>query len=54
MKNTGNEMTFPPDVDAFQEAAKGDYTNKKTGEVFTDPDLTAAWTIRIPTKGKEN
>jgi hypothetical protein len=54
MKDTGNEMTFPPDVEAFQAAAKGEYTNKKTGEVFTDPDLTAAWTIRIPTPGKEN
>ncbi len=52
IKSTGNEMTLPPVVEAFAEAAKGEYRNKKTGEVVTDPDLTVAWTIRIPTPDK--
>ncbi len=48
IKNAGNEMTLPPVVEAFTEAPKGEYRNNKTGEVVTDPDLTVAWTIRIP------
>lgn len=49
IKSTGNEMTLPPVVEAFAEAEAGEYRNKKTGEVITDPDLTVAWTIRTPT-----
>jgi hypothetical protein len=50
IKSTGNEMTLPPVVEAFSEATKGEYRNNKTGEVITDPDLTVAWTIRVPTQ----
>ena len=52
IKSTGNEMTLPPVVEAFSDAPKGEYRNDKTGEVITDPDLTAAWTIKIPTPEK--
>mgnify|MGYP000571717213 CR=1 FL=1 len=49
IKSTGNEMTLPPVVEAFSEAPKGEYRISEDGEVITDPDLTVAWTIRIPT-----
>ncbi|MDD4239554.1 MAG: hypothetical protein PHT62_13535 [Desulfotomaculaceae bacterium] len=52
IRSTGNEMTLPPVVDAYTEAPKGEYRNNKTGEVITDPDLTVAWTIRIPNPAK--
>lgn len=48
LRSTGNEMTLPPDVEAFAEAPKGEYRINKTGEIVVDPDLTAVWTIRIP------
>jgi hypothetical protein len=49
---TDNEITLPPVLEAFSEASKGEYRNVKTGEVMIDPDLSAAWTIRVPTHSK--
>lgn len=46
---TDNVLTLPPVVEAFSEASKGEYRNVKTGEVIVDPDLSVAWTIKVPT-----
>jgi hypothetical protein len=40
------EFSLPPDLEAFELAGEGEYTLRGTGEVITDPDLVATWTIR--------
>jgi len=42
----GSRRTLPPDLDAFEEAAPGDYRLRSTGEVVTDPDFLSTWTLR--------
>lgn len=37
---------LPPHAAAFSHAAPGEYRLRSTGEVVTDPDLLATWTIR--------
>src|SRR4051812_47992030 len=48
--NTGEDeaFTLPPDLRAFQPAPAGEYRLATTGEVVTDPDYTATWTITRP------
>lgn len=43
------EFSVPPDLEAFEPAAEGEYTLRGTGEVVTDPDLLASWTIQEAT-----
>jgi hypothetical protein len=40
------EFSLPPDIETFELAGEGEYTLRGTGEVITDPDLVATWTIR--------
>ena len=44
----GEELTLPPDPDAFRDAKPGIYRLRSTGEEVVDPDLTTVWTIREP------
>jgi hypothetical protein len=39
---------LPPHPAAFSAAAPGEYRLQSTGELVTDPDLLATWTIRRP------
>jgi hypothetical protein len=45
------EFSLPPDLEPFQPAPEGDYTLRATGEVITDPDLLATWTISSEPSG---
>jgi hypothetical protein len=42
------EFTLPPDLEAFEVAAEGEYHLKETGEVIVDPDFITTWTIHTP------
>jgi hypothetical protein len=46
--SSGEEVTLPPDLSVFKEASPGDYTLRSTGEVVSDPDFVAQWTIHRP------
>lgn len=43
--DTGEVEWLPPDLRAFETAARGEYRLRSTGEVVVDPDLLTAWTI---------
>lgn len=43
--DNGKEMSLPPDLDAYEPAEKGEYALKSTGEVISNPDLIAAWSL---------
>lgn len=45
----GELYTLPPDLRPFFPARAGSYILRETGEVITDPDYTATWTITSPT-----
>jgi hypothetical protein len=38
--------TLPPDPDAYEPAAPGEYRTHTTGEVVVDPDYLTTWTVR--------
>jgi hypothetical protein len=42
----GDDLTLPPNPDAFRDAMPGIYRLRSTGEEIVDPDLTTVWTIR--------
>jgi hypothetical protein len=42
---TGQTMTLPPHLSAFQAAKPGEYRLRSTGETVENPDLTTSWTI---------
>jgi hypothetical protein len=43
--DTGEELSLPPQLEYYKEAAPGEYRLKSTGEIVVDPDLVANWTI---------
>src|SRR3712207_3768173 len=45
LHGSDQEFTLPPALEAFQQAAPGEYLLRGTGEVVVDPDLLASWTI---------
>ena len=47
---SGEELALPPVLDAFYPAEPGEYKLRSTGEVVVDPDFTATFTVRRPTK----
>ena len=47
----GESYWLPPDLRAFEPAAKGDYRLSSTGELVRDPDLVSQWTIQAPLDG---
>jgi hypothetical protein len=48
--STGQTMTLPPHLLAFQAANPGRYTLRSTGETIEDPDLTTSWTMTSAAK----
>ena len=44
----GVETWFPPDTRHIIPAEPGEYRNRTTGEVVTDPDYTASWVFTGP------
>ncbi|MBN7463153.1 hypothetical protein I3U64_23750, partial [Mycobacteroides abscessus subsp. abscessus] len=38
-------FTLPPAPESFSPAAPGEYRLRSTGEVITDPDYLATWTV---------
>ena len=44
----GKEFALPPDVDALERAAPGEYQLPATGAVVVNPDLLTSWTITAP------
>jgi hypothetical protein len=47
-RESGEDFTLPPAIEAFEEAESGEYSLRSTGEVIVDPDLISTWTIRAP------
>ena len=43
---------LPPHLESFQEAVAGDYRLRETGEIVSDPDLLATYTIYPPWPGR--
>lgn len=46
--DTKEEMSLPPQLEHYEDAAPGEYRLKSTGEVVVDPDLVASWTVYPP------
>jgi hypothetical protein len=44
----GSDFWLPPDTRSIEAAEPGDYRNRTTGEIVTNPDYTASWTITRP------
>ena len=45
-KTNSNELFYlPPDISSIKIAKQGEYTLKLTGEIISNPDLLATWTI---------
>lgn len=53
LHGSGEEFTLPPGLSNLQEAPKGDYRLRSTGEVVVDPDLLTSWTIHRPKPEKD-
>ena len=47
-KRSGETKWLPPDTSAFHHADKGQYRLRSTGEVVSNPDYTAQWTLVRP------
>jgi len=47
-ETTGEELTLPPEPDAFFPARPGRYTLRSTGEEVMNPDFLASWTVVAP------
>ena len=45
---TSEEKWFPPDTRGIKPAPPGQYRNRATGEVVSDPDCLGSWTIAAP------
>jgi len=39
------ETWLPPDTRGIEQAPRGEYKNRVTGEVVTDPDYVGRWVI---------
>ena len=46
-RNDGSVFQLPYDKKAINEAAKGEYKEKATGNIITDPDYITTWTIDV-------
>lgn len=51
-RNDGSVFQLPYDKSSIKEAAKGEYTEKSTGNVIINPDYITTWTIDV--KAKDN
>ena len=39
------DYLLPPDLNALEKAAPGEYMLRNSGEVVVDPDFTSQWTV---------
>jgi len=46
------EFKLPPDLNALQEAPKGEYRLRASGEIVVDPDFLSTWTLTKPKPDK--
>jgi len=47
----GGVYWLPPHLDAFQQAAPGEYRLRSTGEIVVNPDYLATWIVEPPSDG---
>jgi hypothetical protein len=46
IEREGSEpFTLPPEPEAYDRAAPGEYTLRGTGEIVNDPDYVTSWTV---------
>lgn len=43
-----DDLELPPEPEAYEPAAPGEYRLRSTGEVVVDPDYLAVWTVQEP------
>ena len=43
----GEIFTLPPDISGFKPATPGEYRLRSTGEVVSNPDYIATWTVQL-------
>ncbi len=48
LHDSNEEYKLPPDLNPLQEAPKGEYRLRSTGEIVVDPDLLTTWTLTKP------
>jgi hypothetical protein len=49
VRRAGEEdLELPPEPEAYEHAAPGEYRLRSTGEVVVDPDFLAVWTVQAP------
>jgi hypothetical protein len=53
-RDSGEEFTLPPALEAFEDARPGEYRLRNTGDVIVDPDLISTWTITSPSTDESN
>jgi hypothetical protein len=41
-------FTLPPEPDAYEVAAEGQYRLRRSGEVVVNPDFVTTWTVNPP------
>jgi hypothetical protein len=46
-RSDGSVFQLPYDLDSIEEAEKGDYREKETGNIITDPNFIATWDIYV-------
>jgi hypothetical protein len=50
-QRAGEQYNLPPDMRGIFRASPGDYKLRTTGEVVTNPDFTATYSLRQHTEG---
>jgi hypothetical protein len=53
-RKDGTLYKLPYDPNSIQEAAPGEYRERSTGTVITDPDYLVRWTITVNPDAPEN
>ena len=48
LKNDTNQCVLPPDLNGIQQAKRGEYRLRSTGEVIVDPDYLTTWQMKEP------
>lgn len=46
-------FSLPPDPEAYDEGAPGEYRLRGTGEVVADPAFITTWTVRAPSSSDD-
>jgi hypothetical protein len=46
-------FTLPPDPDAYDQGAPGEYRLRGTGDVVVNPDFITTWTVQAPSSSDD-